>query len=313
MISILVPVYNVENYLSQCLDSILAQTYKDIEIVMVNDGSTDHSKYIATSYANRYSFIHLYNYENAGISTTRNRLLRHAKGEYVFFVDSDDYIAPQTLQAMMNHMETNNCDIVCCGYTMDYRFGALYRKVETKKVMTKQEALHSLAENKGMNNYPWGKLYKKKCFSNVSFPEFMRGFEDTYTVFKALCNADTIGCITKRYYHYVQHQGSLTHRMNLETAYDMRKAYEYQESCLRRWYPEEDFHFDVHLVNSDFVILYTIFAYYTKKDDPQFVPAAINWKKVNPFVHVAYELCRGICSLRFGWAKTKTQEFNKWL
>jgi len=93
----------------------------------------------------------------------------------------------------------------------------------------------------------------------------------------------------------------------------MRKAYEYQESCLRRWYPEEDFHFDVHLVNSDFVILYTIFAYYTKKDDPQFVPAVINWKKVNPFVHVAYELCRGICSLRFGWAKTKTQEFNKWL
>ncbi len=297
MISILVPVYNVENYLSQCLDSILAQTYKDIEIVMVNDGSTDHSKYIASSYANRYSFIHLYNYENAGISTTRNRLLRHAKGEYVFFVDSDDYIAPQTLQAMMNHMEAYNCDIVCCGYTMDYRFGALYRKVETKKVMTKQEALHSLAENKGMNNYPWGKLYKKKCFSNVSFPEFMRGFEDTYTVFKALCNAGTIGCISKRYYHYVQHQGSLTHRMNLETAYDMRKAYEYQESCLRRWYPEEDFHFDVHLVNSDFVILYTIFAYYTKKDDPQFVPAVINWKKVNPFVHVAYELCRGICYL----------------
>ncbi|WP_300399297.1 glycosyltransferase family A protein, partial [Faecalicoccus sp.] len=211
MISILVPVYNVENYLSHCLDSILAQTYKDIEIVMVNDGSTDHSKYIASSYANRYSFIHLYNYENAGISTTRNRLLRHAKGEYVFFVDSDDYIAPQTLQAMMHHMEAYNCDIVCCGYTMDYRFGALYRKVETKKVMTKQEALHSLAENKGMNNYPWGKLYKKKCFSNVSFPEFMRGFEDTYTVFKALCNADTIGCISKRYYHYVQHQGSLTH------------------------------------------------------------------------------------------------------
>ena len=88
MVSILVPVYNVENYLSRCLDSLIHQTYKEIEIVLVNDGSTDHSGQICQDYANRYSFIRYYEYTNAGISTTRNRLIHHATGDLILFVSS---------------------------------------------------------------------------------------------------------------------------------------------------------------------------------------------------------------------------------
>ena len=170
MVSILVPVYNVEKYLSRCLDSLIHQTYKDIEIILVNDGSTDSSAQICQDYINRYRFIRYYEYMNAGISTTRNRLIQHAAGDLIFFVDSDDYIEPTTIESMIDHLVDNDCDLVCCGYTMDYRYGSLYRKIERRSVMDTMEALHSLAENRGMNNYPWGKLFKRECFLNVEFP-----------------------------------------------------------------------------------------------------------------------------------------------
>lgn len=313
MVSILVPVYNVEKYLSRCLDSLIHQTYKDIEIILVNDGSTDSSAQICQDYINRYRFIRYYEYMNAGISTTRNRLIQHAAGDLIFFVDSDDYIEPTTIESMINHLVDNDCDLVCCGYTMDYRYGSLYRKIERRSVMDTMEALHSLAENRGMNNYPWGKLFKRECFLNVEFPDTIRGFEDTYTVFKAVCNAKRIGHIPNRFYHYVQHPGSLTHRMDLETVYDMRLAYEYQENYLRRKFPMENFSFDIHLSNSDFMILYTIFTCYTRKDQPRYIPAVINWKNVNPVAHLAYEILKGVCSVRYGWTKKKVQEYNKWL
>lgn len=94
-VSILIPVYNVEKYLSKCLESILLQTYKNIEIIIINDGTTDSSLEIANLYASKYDFIHVYSYENAGISTTRNRALEKATGDYYLFVDSDDYLDPK--------------------------------------------------------------------------------------------------------------------------------------------------------------------------------------------------------------------------
>ena len=100
-VSILIPVYNVEKYLSKCLESILLQTYKNIEIIIINDGTTDSSLDIAELYASKYDFIHVYSYENAGISTTRNRALEKATGDYYLFVDSDDYLNPHMIEKMI--------------------------------------------------------------------------------------------------------------------------------------------------------------------------------------------------------------------
>ena len=211
LVSILVPVYNVERYLSRCLDSLVAQTYKDIEIIIINDGSTDNSRDIALLYSKRFNNIYVYDYENAGISTTRNRALDKAHGDYVMFVDSDDFLA---------------------------------------KTMTSLEALHNMVSNKGVNNYPWAKLFSKKCFDNVRFPSGTRGFEDTRTIFKAFHNAKKVCTIPNRYYHYVQRRGSLTNHMDLDTVYDMRKAYEYQEAYLHKLYPDEKFSFDSNYYNS---------------------------------------------------------------
>lgn len=310
LVSILVPIYNVEKYLSRCLDSLVNQTYKNIEIVIINDGSRDRSRDIAQFYANQFDFIHIYDYENAGISTTRNRCLKRAKGDYVTFVDSDDYIELDMIENMMTIVEREKCDIVACGYVMDYCAFPLLRKVCPEKTMTALEALHSLASNKGMNNYPWAKLFARHCFNDVMFPEDLKGFEDTCTIFKAINNAAKVCAIPNRYYHYVQRRGSLTNNMDLATVYAMRKAYEYQETCLHRLYPDEQFSFDLNYYNSDMVIIYTLIFFYTKKDQPVYEPANINWKNINPFLRFVYCLWLGIARIKFGWIFNENKQLE---
>lgn len=308
LVSILVPVYNVERYLSRCLDSLVAQTYKDIEIIIINDGSTDNSRDIALLYSKRFNNIYVYDYENAGISTTRNRALDKAHGDYVMFVDSDDFLARRAIEKMMDVVQREHCDIVACGYVMDFGLFPLFRKVVPKKTMTSLEALHNMVSNKGVNNYPWAKLFSKKCFDNVRFPSGTRGFEDTRTIFKAFHNAKKVCTIPNRYYHYVQRRGSLTNHMDLDTVYDMRKAYEYQEAYLHKLYPDEKFSFDSNYYNSDMVILYTLIFFYSKKDNPVYIPANIDWKKINPILCVAYRIWLSIARFKLGWSYDRQLE-----
>lgn len=171
LVSFLVPVYNVENYLGKCLDCLLAQTYPNIEIILVNDGSKDHSLAIAKDYQKKHSNIHIYSYPNSGISKTRNRLLKHASGEFVMFVDSDDYIDPDTVTVMMETLKKHDLDLVQCGFRMDYKYFTLYRPSSGRRIMEKMQALHALSNGRYLNNYPWGKLTRRSCFDGVEFPE----------------------------------------------------------------------------------------------------------------------------------------------
>lgn len=302
LVSVLIPVYNVEKYLSKCLESIIHQTYENIEIILINDGSTDSSADICRMYQDRYDFIHLYEYANAGISVTRNRALEKACGDYILFVDSDDFMELEAIEKMVSLALKEQADIVTCGYVMDYGFFPLHRRVGSRKKLTSLEALHSLVSNTGVNNYPWAKLYARSCFRNVAFPKELKGFEDTCTVFKAIHNANKVVMIPNRYYHYVQRRGSLTHHMDLETVYQMRKAYEYQEACLHRYYPNDSFSFDIHYFNTDMVILYTVIFFYSKKDHPVYVPANIHWSNINIFLRFAYMVWYSVAALKCGWS-----------
>lgn len=308
LVSFLVPMYNVEKYLSRCLESLVNQTYKDIEIVIINDGSRDRSRDIAKLYEERYDFVHIYDYENAGISCTRNRCLEKANGDYLMFVDSDDYLEKDAIEKMMNIMISNACDIVTCGYVMDFGPIPFYRKVSSKQTLDSLDALHSLVANTGVNNYPWAKLFSKDCFKDVSFPQGLKGFEDTCTVFKAICNAKKICTIPDRFYHYCQRRGSLTYKMDLDTVYEMRKAYEYQQSCLNKLYPDEKFSFDIHFFNSDMVILYTLILFCPRKDNPVYEPGDIDWSKINPFMKVIYRAWLQIACVKFGWSSRQVLE-----
>lgn len=302
-ISILVPVYNVEKWISRCLDSLKGQTYRDFEVILINDGSTDHSERIASTYARKDSRFKVFSYPNKGISATRNRALDHAEGDAFLFVDSDDWIEPQMLEKMVRFMERENCDIVQCGYVMDFGKVPYLRHVAGKGVHSREEALHMLVENKGINNYPWGKLYRRHTFDGVRFPENVRGFEDTRTIFRTFLNASRIGTMHDRFVHYVQRRGSLTNCMSLSTVYDMRKAYQYQEQYLKKVLPGENFDFNQNYYNTDMVIIYTLILFSRKKDHPEFLPADIDWKEIplSPVLHGAYLAWLELACLKFGW------------
>lgn len=299
-VSILVPVYNVEKYLEKCLDSLIGQTWKDLEIILINDGSTDSSLKIAREYAAKDSRIKIFSYPNSGISKTRNRALSHASGEYIMFVDSDDFIDKNMISVMADKARQENADLVQCGFVMDYFFGPFYRPSTGSVVCSNIEALHYLVENKHFNNYPWGKLTRRECFEGISFPENMPGFEDTYTIFKTIANAGKLAVIPNRFYHYVQHSGSLTNNMPLHMVYLMRKAYQYQDAWLKEHFPNEKFNFDLQYYNTDMVIIYTLIVFGKKKDNPKYMEDEIDWDNlpVPPLYRLAYEAWLGIARLK---------------
>ncbi|HCR44446.1 MAG TPA: glycosyl transferase family 2, partial [Ruminococcaceae bacterium] len=120
MISVIIPVYNVEKYVGKCLSSLVEQTYRDFEVIAVNDGSTDNSLDILRHFEARYGFIKVINQENRGMSQSRNRALKEARGKYIALVDSDDYVAPTYLEELYSACAENDADISCCYYYLHY-------------------------------------------------------------------------------------------------------------------------------------------------------------------------------------------------
>lgn len=311
LVSILVPVYNVEKYIVKCLESLLAQTYPNIEIVLINDGSTDNSLKICQEYEKNHSNIHVYSYENKGISTTRNRALDNMHGDYLMFVDSDDFISKHMIEKMMERMQKEQCDIVMCGFVMDYyTYLPLFRPVASNHVFDSIETLHRMISNKGINNYPWAKLYAASTFENVRFPENTYGFEDTRTIFKAIMKANKIATMPNRYYHYVQRRGSLTNRMSLHTVLDMKKAYLYQQQYLKEQLPEEHFDYDMNFYNIDMVIIYTLLLFVKRQDHPEFHSSIQDWEQIAFPFKFAYVVWLKLACIKFGW-KLKEIDWNE--
>lgn len=300
LVSVLVPVYNTSKYLDRCMHTLLNQTHKDLEIVIINDGSKDDSLEKLEAYAKKDSRVNVYSYPNSGISKTRNRALDHAHGDYITFVDSDDFIELNMIEELCAAARERDLDVVECNFVMDFGPVPFYRKPTGRKDFTTLQAMKMLAKEQYLNNYPWGKLYARHCFDGVRFPENMKGFEDTCTVFKAIAKAKRIGTIPNRYYHYAQRMGSLTNCMSLETVYQMRRAYQYQEKEFKKLFNNESFSFDIQQYNTDMVLIYTLILFVHRKDHAKFVPAEFDWKKmpVPPLWYAAYWAWLGIAMLK---------------
>lgn len=242
MVSIIVPVYNVEAYVGRCLASLVSQTYKELEILLIDDGSSDQSGNICEQYAAIYPFIRCIHQKNQGLSATRNIGMRMAKGSYWMFVDSDDYIEENMVERMMTTMLEHAADIVVGSYWMEYPSFTLRKGIRSYQSLSTIQGLQLLLENKQLENFAWGKLYRASLFETIQFPEGR--FEDIYTIFQVFAKAHRIVTIPQRFYHYVQRKDSLTNVYSLfvkEPAFfdEMEKAFAYQETQLRKMYPDQ--------------------------------------------------------------------------
>ena len=179
LISIIVPVYNVENYMEECLDSIKNQTHKDIEVILVNDGSTDGSREICEQYCEKDSRFKLINQENQGLSEARNVGVRASIGEYIFFVDSDDVVKVDILEILLPFM-AEDVDIVGCSYSYQKEDLQLQKSPNVVFQGDSYEAISSCINYGRVNSLAWGKLYRRRIVEAVPFLKGLL-YEDTYT------------------------------------------------------------------------------------------------------------------------------------
>ena len=213
MISVIVPVYNVEEYLEQCLDSIQCQTYTYIEVILVNDGSTDRSKEICERYCKKDSRFKLVNQENKGLSGARNRGMSESKGEFISFVDSDDVIKEDMLEQLMKQMTSEDIDIVECWNTNDKHELYLPSSKDAEIIFqgNGKEALVSLCKDNIVRLNAWAKLYRRQVILNFPFLEDLF-YEDVYGGIGILKHIRKMVKINYIGYYYRVRPGSIMNR-----------------------------------------------------------------------------------------------------
>ncbi|MCQ2520973.1 MAG: glycosyltransferase family 2 protein [Lachnospiraceae bacterium] len=243
MISVIVPVYNVEKYLRCCLDSIKEQTYKEIEVIMIDDGSTDHSYEICKEYQEEDERFQVIHQENKGLASARNTGIRAAKGDFLFFVDSDDCINICLLELLYNVAETKGANIVQIGFEdVESNFKDYHKNVDLKNLekythtLSAKDCLYIIERSKPGKEYEinlrtivvWTKLYRKSAFDSLLFPEGMRLHEDQFVIHRNIIAADGITYIDLPLYYYRKAEGSLIRvgwtpkRLSILECYDDR-------------------------------------------------------------------------------------------
>ncbi len=212
LISVIVPVYKTQKYLDRCLASITAQTYENLEILLVDDGSPDRSGAICDAWAEKDSRIRVLHQENRGSGAARNAALDAAKGELIGFVDSDDYIAPNFYAYLYDLMDSRT-DITECGYLETREDHAEFdTQPRLAARFTPQEAMQAHIQDTAFRQLIWNKLYRREMLQNVRFPQEKTTIDDEYFTYQALGNARSLICSDKALYAYRQQEDSVMHR-----------------------------------------------------------------------------------------------------
>lgn len=211
LISVIVPVYNVEKYLNECIDSILSQTYENFELLLIDDGSTDTSSEICKSYLEKDSRIRYFRKENGGLSDARNYGIERANGEYITFIDSDDYIEKTYLEVLVNEITSNQSDVAVVNYVrVDEKGVTSYDIVPGKDlILTGLEALKNIFYQNCISVSANAKLYKKEIFKDIKFPKG-KLYEDISTIPFIFLKAKKIAYSSQVLYKYRIRSGSIT-------------------------------------------------------------------------------------------------------
>ena len=217
LISIIVPIYNVENYLRQCLDSIMNQTYQNFECLLINDGSPDNSAEICREYVDKDASFRYFEKENGGVSSARNLGIEHSKGEYITFIDSDDWVDSDYLEVLHSKIKEYNTDFVISSYKKfdmdeDCFYLHIWDQDYYERIWTSQELLTQLPnlENyDGSYTVSWGKLFKRSIFDEILFNEQRKFGEDFECSFKLYLSMTSCLYIHKALYNYRLHSESM--------------------------------------------------------------------------------------------------------
>lgn len=237
-ISVIVPVYNVEAYLEKCVESILKQTYTNLEILLVNDGSTDNSGELCDQLAQRDQRIRVIHKENGGLSDARNRGIEEASSDLIGFIDSDDYIDEDMYETLYRQMLESNADLSMCGHY------DVYHQIPEKQVaviqtweLTPQEAIKMVMEAKILSVTAVNKLYKKELFEQLRF-EIGKIAEDAFIMIALIHHCHKVVATNEKKYYYVHRENSITTQKFSLKFLNVIEAYEQNANIIRENYPE---------------------------------------------------------------------------
>lgn len=242
MISIIVPVYNSEKYIPRCIDSIKNQLYKNWELILVDDGSSDNSGIICDTYTKQDSRIHCIHQENAGASIARKSGIEHSKGEYLTFVDSDDFIEPLFLNSLYDALEGQKVLISACNCSKHKENEERIHKEIARTTILEEEDIFSRFFNYEFWGF-WGKLYHRKVFEGIYIPPYTLN-EDYVVMLQIFNKYKRMAFIDSPLYHYIIHENSLSNqkisKRALDEYYNKAWTYDYSQKHMTNYYKQTE-------------------------------------------------------------------------
>lgn len=239
-ISIIIPIYNVQDYLRKCLDSLYQQIRPDYEVILVNDGSTDNSPAICREYQEKYPDTIVIDQENGGLSAARNTGITAASGKYIYFLDSDDWLAPNAIKLLYDFTINKQCEVVQGGFFYAYEkecyIDERYLKMEEEAfVLAKEMAMKELIRNKYVKNFAWGKLYKADIVKKHLFTQGIY-FEDSYWQHLIMDEVNKYGVLPKPLYYYRQRKEGISGTFSINNL-DLLRGNELRLAFIKEKYP----------------------------------------------------------------------------
>ena len=229
LVSVVVPVYKVEKYLDRAVTSLLGQTYRNLEIILVDDGSPDRCPEMCDDFARLDSRVKVLHQNNRGVSAARNSGLDIVTGQYLTFLDSDDYLDAGAIETMVSKLESTNADVVCCGSVIvdECENVCGYNKCDNEIEATGPDVAKMMLSDVFPYNFSWGKLFKKSLFDGIRYPKG-RIYEDNATTYRAVAKAERVVCIPDCLYRYFRsREGNTTSELSSDKA-----AWSYYCGCV---------------------------------------------------------------------------------
>ena len=239
-ISVIIPVYKVEKYLNRCIESVVKQTYVNLEILLVDDGSPDMCPKICDDWEKKDKRIHVIHKKNGGLSDARNVGIEYSTGDYICFVDSDDYIADRFIETLYNIICENSVLVSAVGIEKVYENKNNKKEKSGLKSITvykNGDALRELFSDDTYANYAWNKMYKRELFTTIQFPK-NRKMEDLGTIYKVLMKTNEIVYSAEPLYYYYQRSGSILHNKDKKFYIDVFELSYERYKDIKKAYPE---------------------------------------------------------------------------